>query len=198
MELTQRLLERIAKVDATLKSYATITADQGDCRGACGRGRDTGRQISGTASCRVPVAAKDLVISRGVRTMGGTPVRKDFVPAFDGTVVSNLRRADAAVVLGKLNLSEGATAGYNPAPDVPLNPWNLDRWPGMSSSGSGVAVAGLTVRRHRHRHRRIDSQFLVRQRGGWTQADAWSCQSIRRAGDGRLARSRRPDGAPRR
>jgi amidase len=44
-------------------------------------------------------------------------------------------------VLGKLNLSEGAAAGYNPAMDVPLNPWNPDRWPGMSSSGSGVALA---------------------------------------------------------
>ena len=54
--------------------------------------------------------------------------------------MTKLRDA-GAVLLGKLNLSEGATAGYNPARDVPLNPWNHDRWPGMSSSGSGVATA---------------------------------------------------------
>jgi amidase len=72
--------------------------------------------------------------------MGGTPVRKDFVPDVDATVVTKLRDA-GAVLLGKLNLSEGAAAGYNPAMDVPLNPWNPDRWPGMSSSGSGVATA---------------------------------------------------------
>jgi amidase len=72
--------------------------------------------------------------------MGGTPVLKSFVPRFDGTVVSKLREA-GAVMLGKLNLTEGAMAGYNPALDVPLNPWKQDRWPGMSSSGSGVAVA---------------------------------------------------------
>jgi Asp-tRNA(Asn)/Glu-tRNA(Gln) amidotransferase A subunit family amidase len=65
---------------------------------------------------------------------------KNFIPAFDATVVSKLRSA-GAVVLGKLNLSEGAAAGYNPSFDVPVNPWRADRWPGMSSSGSGVATA---------------------------------------------------------
>ena len=88
----------------------------------------------------VPIGVKDLCYTKGVRTMGGAAVRKDFVPDFDATVVSRLRDA-GAVVLGKLNLSEGAAAGYNPALDVPLNPWNRDRWPGMSSSGSGVATA---------------------------------------------------------
>ncbi|HEY4029838.1 MAG TPA: amidase, partial [Caulobacteraceae bacterium] len=61
-------------------------------------------------------------------------------PMQDATVVSRLRAA-GAVVLGKTNLSEGAAAGYNPVMDVPLNPWNHDRWPGLSSSGSGVALA---------------------------------------------------------
>jgi amidase len=88
----------------------------------------------------VPVGVKDLCYTKGVRTMGGTAALKDFVPAYDATVVTRLRAA-GAVILGKLNLSEGATAGYNPAMDVPLNPWNHDRWPGMSSSGSGVAAA---------------------------------------------------------
>jgi amidase len=60
--------------------------------------------------------------------MGGTAVLRDFVPAFDSTVVANLRGA-GAVILGKLNLSEGATAGYNPTFDVPLKPWNYDRCP---------------------------------------------------------------------
>jgi amidase len=45
------------------------------------------------------------------------------------------------VLLGKLNLTEGAMVGYNPSFDVPLNPWNRSRWPGGSSSGSGVATA---------------------------------------------------------
>jgi hypothetical protein len=77
--------------------------------------------------------------------MGGTAVLKEFVPTFDGTVVSKLR-ASGAVVLEKLNLSEGAAAGYNPSFDVPLNPWLTDRWPGMSWRKSlipGMIAHGL-------------------------------------------------------
>ena len=72
--------------------------------------------------------------------MGGTGVFKDFVPGYDGTVVSRLRRA-GAVLLGKLNLTEGAMAGYHPDFAIPVNPWNSDYWSGVSSSGSGVATA---------------------------------------------------------
>ena len=59
---------------------------------------------------------------------------------FDATVVARLRAA-GSVLLGKLNLTEGAMGGYNPEFDVPLNPWNVDRWAGASSSGSGVSTA---------------------------------------------------------
>jgi amidase len=139
VDLTERMLDRIATCDRGLKSYATVmreealaaarTAEQ-DIRAGRYRGPLHG----------VPVAVKDLCYTKGVRTMGGTKVRENFVPDVDATVVSRLRDA-GAVLLGKLNLSEGATAGYNPARDVPVNPWNPDRWPGMSSSGSGVATA---------------------------------------------------------
>ena len=72
--------------------------------------------------------------------MGGTQALRDFVPDFDGTVVRKLNDA-GAVILGKLNLTEGAMAGYNPRFDIPVNPWGADRWSGASSSGSGVATA---------------------------------------------------------
>jgi len=133
------MLDRIQKVDRRLKSYATVMHDQAldDASAALqeiGAGHYRG-PLHG-----VPIGIKDLCCTKGVRTMGGTAVLKDFVPTFDSTVVSKLRSA-GAVVLGKLNLSEGAAAGYNPSFDVPLNPWRADRWPGMSSSGSGVATA---------------------------------------------------------
>ncbi|HUK01638.1 MAG TPA: amidase [Steroidobacteraceae bacterium] len=139
VDVTRYLLDRIARLDGHLKSYATVTAEQ-----ALTDARDAEREIR-AGKYRgplhgVPIAVKDLCYTKGVRTMGGTAVRRDLVPTFDSTVVSRLRSA-GAVVLGKLNLSEGAAAGYNPAFDVPLNPWNPDRWPGMSSSGSGVALA---------------------------------------------------------
>jgi amidase len=88
----------------------------------------------------VPIAVKDLCFTNGVRTMGGCKVMENHIPVFDATVVSRLASA-GGVILGKLNLTEGAMGGYNPSFDVPLNPWNTQRWAGASSSGSGVATA---------------------------------------------------------
>ena len=88
----------------------------------------------------VPIAVKDLYFTAGVRTMGGTRVLAHHVPAFDATVVTKLEAA-GAVLLGKLNTTEGAMGGYHPEFDIPVNPWNSERWAGASSSGSGVATA---------------------------------------------------------
>lgn len=138
-ELTRLLLERIAHVDGYLKSYATLTTER-----ALGAARQAERDIA-SGNYRgplhgIPVAVKDLCYTRGTRTMGGLAVRRDFVPDYDATVVTRLERA-GAVLLGKLNLTEGAMAGYHPQFPIPVNPWNADYWAGASSSGSGVATA---------------------------------------------------------
>jgi amidase len=139
VELTRGMLDRIAKVDARLRSYATVMKEQ-----ALAAARSAEREIHAGRYRGplhgVPIAVKDLCYAKGIRTMGGTPVLKSFVPDFDATVVSKLQDA-GAVLLGKLNLTEGAMAGYHPDFDVPLNPWAASRWPGISSSGSGVATA---------------------------------------------------------
>lgn len=137
--LTQHMLGRIDAVDRSLKSYALVMREQalGDARLAEDE-INTGKHRGPLHG--VPVAIKDLCYTKGVRTMGGTPVLRTFLPDVDGTVVLKLREA-GAVLLGKLNLTEGALVGYHPELDIPLNPWNRDRWPGASSSGSGVATA---------------------------------------------------------
>ena len=139
VDLTRDMLARVAAVDPVLKSYATVMADS-----AMAEARAAAREIAAGRYRGplhgIPIGVKDLCWTKGVRTMGGLAVRRSFTPQEDATVVNRLRAA-GVVVLGKTNLSEGAAAGYNPAMDVPLNPWNHDRWPGMSSSGSGVAVA---------------------------------------------------------
>jgi amidase len=139
VELTRALLERIGSVDAALKSYATVTADRAMAAAdeaekeiAAGRYRGV---LHG-----VPIAVKDLCYTRGIATKGGLAVRRDFVPGYDATVVAKLEAA-GAVLLGKLNLTEGAMAGYHPEFDIPVNPWRADYWSGASSSGSGVATA---------------------------------------------------------
>lgn len=139
VDLTRLMLDRISRVDPRLKSYATVMRERALADAAASlREIEAGRYRGPLHG--VPIGIKDLCYTKGVRTMGGTAVLRDFVPTFDATVVSKLRSA-GAVVLGKLNLSEGAAAGYNPSFDVPINPWRADRWPGMSSSGSGVAIA---------------------------------------------------------
>jgi amidase len=62
------------------------------------------------------------------------------VPDRDATVVEKLNEA-GAITLGKLAMTEFALSGYHPAFEPPLNPWNAERWTGVSSSGSAVAVA---------------------------------------------------------
>ena len=139
VELTTAILERIEFLDGDLKSYATVMADS-----ALASARAAEQEIA-AGNYRgglhgVPIAVKDLCFTTGVPTMGGARVLRDFVPDFDGTVVRQLKAA-GAVILGKLNLTEGAMAGYNPEFDIPVNPWGADRWSGASSSGSGVATA---------------------------------------------------------
>lgn len=139
VELTQLMLERVATVDGRLKSYATVMTEQ-----ALAAARIAEREIQ-SGKYRgplhgIPIAVKDLCYTKGVRTMGGLAVLADFVPDYDATVVTKLNEA-GAILLGKLNLTEGATLGYHPDFALPINPWREDLWAGASSSGSGVATA---------------------------------------------------------
>ena len=139
VELTQAMLDRIAALDGELKSYVTVMAEQAIESARVAESEiSAGRYLGGLHG--VSIAVKDLCFTAGVATMGGAKVLRDFVPDFDGTVVRKLNDA-GAIILGKLNLTEGAMAGYNPEFDIPINPWGADRWAGASSSGSGVATA---------------------------------------------------------
>ncbi len=139
VELTTALLARVDELDGRLRSYATVMADH-----AMASARRAEEEILAGAYRGplhgIPVAVKDLCFTKGVRTMGGTPVLASHVPDFDGTAVERLEAA-GAVLLGKLNLTEGAMRAYHPDLDAPVNPWNSERWAGVSSSGSGVATA---------------------------------------------------------
>ena len=87
----------------------------------------------------VPIAVKDLCDVSGVATAAGISVFRDRVAHADSTVVRRLREA-GAIILGKIELAEGALAFHHPEVAAPVNPWKPELWPGTSSSGSGVAV----------------------------------------------------------
>lgn len=139
VELTTRMLDRIATVDPNLKSYATVMREQA-LEAAKRAEEEIQRGMYRGPLHGVPIAVKDLCYTKGIRTMAGTSIYANFIPDHDATVVTKLSQA-GAVLLGKLNMTEGAMVGYNPARDIPVNPWREDLWPGVSSSGSGVATA---------------------------------------------------------
>jgi amidase len=139
VDATAVILQRIDQLDGQLKSYATVTADQAMAAAQAAEQEIDAGMYRGPLH-GIPIAVKDLCFTKGVRTMGGVEVLAGHVPAFDSTVITKLTAA-GAVLLGKLNLTEGAMGGYNRNFDIPKNPWSPDRWTGSSSSGSGVATA---------------------------------------------------------
>ncbi len=137
--LTEAMLERIKKLDGQLKSYATLTPDL-----AMKQAREAEAEIKRGAYRGplhgVPIAVKDLCYTTGIPTAAGMAIHKTFKPDHDATVVARFAEA-GAVLLGKLQLTEGAFADHHPSITPPVNPGHMDHWSGASSSGSGVATA---------------------------------------------------------
>lgn len=139
LDVTRAQLDRIGTHDPELDAYVHVTAETAitdaktaDAEIAHGRYRGP---LHG-----VPIALKDLFWTKGIPTAAGTTLHRDFRPSEDATVVRRLKDA-GAVVLGKLQLTEGAYSDHHPFVTPPKNPWNADYWPGISSSGPAVATA---------------------------------------------------------
>ncbi len=145
VELTELFLRRIERHNPSLNAFLTIAADL-----ALAAARRAEKQLLRRRGSRnenfpllgIPIAIKDNIWTRGVRSTAGSKILSDFVPQQDSTVARKLARA-GAILLGKTNMNEfaygitGGNAHYGPA----HNPWVLDRISGGSSSGSAVAIA---------------------------------------------------------
>ena len=140
VELTRALLDRIDQYDKNIAAFITIDpesalkqAEQADCVIAKGENKTfTG----------IPVALKDVLCTKGVKTTCASKILENFVPQYDATVVEKFKNQDA-VLMGKTNMDEFAmgSSTENSAFFVTRNPWNIDHVPGGSSGGSAAAVA---------------------------------------------------------
>ena len=138
--LVEAYLTRIDRLNDRVHAYITVCRES-----ALAEARTAEKEI---ASGRyrgplhgVPIGLKDQFYTKGVRTTGGSRIHANLTPDEDATIVRRLKDA-GAIVLGKHNMAEFAMGGTREHPyGNPRNPWDLERHPGHSSSGSGVAVS---------------------------------------------------------
>jgi aspartyl-tRNA(Asn)/glutamyl-tRNA(Gln) amidotransferase subunit A len=140
VEVTRTLLARIEMLDGGLHSFVTLTPERAlaDAKAAeelLKRGDD--RPLLG-----VPIGHKDIYMTRGIRTTGGSALFADWVPDVESTVVRRWTEA-GTIMMGKLITHEFAFGLQFPGHKFPAarNPWNVEHIPGGSSSGSGAALA---------------------------------------------------------
>jgi aspartyl-tRNA(Asn)/glutamyl-tRNA(Gln) amidotransferase subunit A len=137
---TEATLDRIVRLDNTLRSYLTVTDEL-----AYEQAADADRRRAGGEDAPllgVPIAVKDIICTAGVPTTAGSKILVGYIPPYNAFVVDRLATA-GAVILGKTNTDEFAmgSSTENSAYVTTANPWDLERVPGGSSGGSAAAVA---------------------------------------------------------
>ena len=141
VELTQSCLAEIGRTGKKLNSFITVLADLAlDKARKVDAKRLKGQPVGKLAG--VPVAAKDIFCSKGIRTTCGSKILENFVPPYDATVIQKLKESDA-ILIGKTNMDEFAmgSSTEHSAFGPTLNPLNPAKVPGGSSGGSAAAVA---------------------------------------------------------
>jgi amidase len=128
VDATKAELDRIASLDKTLHSFALVTPEAALEQARVAEAQINRGEIKGPLH-GAPIAVKDLCWTAGVATAAGMTIHRDFRPEEDATVVKKLRDA-GAIILGKLQLTEGAFADHHPNIVPPVNPWNAAHWSG--------------------------------------------------------------------
>jgi amidase len=140
-EVMEAHLTQIEQVNPKVNAIVTLLPEQAIHQAvAADEGLAQGREVGPLHG--LPVAHKDLVLTRGIRTTFGSLVFKDFVPEEDGLIVERLKKA-GAIAIGKTNTPEfgAGSQTYNEVFGETLNPYDLSKTCGGSSGGAAVALA---------------------------------------------------------
>ena len=141
VELTNYFLARIAKKNPELNAFITVTEEE-----ALKQAAEADEFINSPGDnfplTGIPFAAKDLFLTKGIRTTAASKILDNYIPPYDATVIAKLKE-QKAVLLGKANMDQFAhgSSGETSAYGATKNPWDVTRMPGGSSSGSAAAVA---------------------------------------------------------
>jgi aspartyl-tRNA(Asn)/glutamyl-tRNA(Gln) amidotransferase subunit A len=141
LELTQSLYRWLKKVDSKVAAYLTVDEEEAYQQAKKADARIVkGERITDLTG--IPLALKDILCTKSMRTTCASKILGNFYPPYDATVVNKLRES-GAVFLGKANMDEFAmgSSTENSGFGITRNPWDLDRIPGGSSGGSAAAVA---------------------------------------------------------
>lgn len=141
-EVVKAFLDNIEKEDEKIKAYITVCKEEALKKADEVQAMfDAEKEMGALAG--IPIAIKDNICTKGVRTTCASKMLENFIPPYDASVMKKIE-ATNAIILGKTNMDEFAMGGSteNSAFFITKNPVNLYKVPGGSSGGSAAAVAG--------------------------------------------------------